>query len=80
MSISANMFLKLFNSECSVGLSKRFFPAFASIIKLQKRKSKFFRYERHPKVFSNACAAALYNLKIVAILLANWKVTRIPSF
>ena len=70
MSILVTMFAKLFNSLCSVCLSKGFF---CCIGKLQKRKGEFFLFnclERPPKNFSVTRAAFNY-LKIVAILLAN---------
>ena len=41
MSISATMFVKLVNPN-ALGLSKRFFPVFASIVKLQSEKVSFF--------------------------------------
>ena len=60
------MFAKLFNFECSVSLSKRFFDALAA---LQKRG--FFLVQREPIFFLVACAAALYNFGIVTIMLVN---------
>ena len=49
MSILAAMFVKMFNSYCSVCLSEGFFPAFPHR-KTAKEKSKLFWREQLPKI------------------------------
>ena len=56
ISILTSIFVKPFNFQLLCLLSKRFFPAFRSILKLRKRKSEFFLIQRLPKVLSNTCA------------------------
>ena len=57
MSIMEIMFIKLFYSQCSVCLSKRFFCWFRNIVKLRKRKREHFNsFERKPKKTLVACS------------------------
>ena len=73
MSILAAMYVTVFNSYCSVRLSEGFFHAFAASQNYKREKASFFQVEQLPKKILNCLrkTKALYNLGIVASLLAN---------
>ena len=83
MSILATIFVRLFDSECSVSFSKRtFFAAFASALQ-KSQKRDFFNLnvsQNLPKLFTQYATAALYNLKVVTLLFAKPKLENYYNF
>ena len=71
MSILTTIFVKQFNSPCSVCLSKGFFAAFAALQNCESEKASFFNHvEQLPKNFSVTCAVPC-DFETVATLRAN---------
>ena len=73
MSVLVIMFVKLLNFECFVSWSKRFFAAFAASYNGKGENASFFNLNNSQKFsyLPAQCATVLYDLEIVAILLAN---------
>ena len=70
--IFAAMFVTRFDFYCSVCLSEGFFPAFQHCKIAKEKKQAFLKLNNCKKILN--ClrrATALYNLRIVAILLTN---------